>query len=153
MKPATKRRITGIAALGIAVAGMAYLAVGGIGENLVYYWDAQQLLARGKEAHDATVRLGGMVQKGSVQWKPEQLDLQFDVGMGSDPSAAHVHVKATGAPPQMFQEAMGVVVEGRYDGNVFHADRVMVKHSNEYRAPKSGERPQDMYKTLLNSDG
>jgi cytochrome c-type biogenesis protein CcmE len=47
---------------------------------------------------------------------------------------------------------MGVVVEGLYDGQIFKSERVMVKHSNEYRAPKDGERPQELYKTLLQNE-
>jgi cytochrome c-type biogenesis protein CcmE len=45
---------------------------------------------------------------------------------------------------------MGVVVEGRYraDGT-FNCTSLMVKHSNEYRPPKAGEKPQEMQKTLI----
>ena len=51
-------------------------------------------------------------------------------------------------------EGMGVVVEGRYgrDG-LFTSTSLMVKHSNEYRAPKAGERPKEMYKTLIKGSG
>ena len=40
----------------------------------------------------------------------------------------------------MFRESIGVVVEGTYDqSQVFSSNRLMVNHSNEYRAPKPGE--------------
>jgi len=47
-----------------------------------------------------------------------------------------------------------VVVEGRYrpDG-VFNCTNLIVKHSNEYRAPKAGEAPKGMYKTLIKPAG
>jgi cytochrome c-type biogenesis protein CcmE len=62
-------------------------------------------------------------------------------------------VRSTGAPPQMFRDGMGVVVEGRYGADsVFRSSSLMVKHSNEYRAPKAGERPQEMYRTLFKGD-
>ena len=49
----------------------------------------------------------------------------------------------------MFREGIGVVVEGRLQSDgVFDTDRVMIKHSNEYRAPEDGERPDEAYKTL-----
>ena len=59
-----------------------------------------------------------------------------------------------GAPPQMFRDGMGVVVEGKYarDG-VFESSSLMVKHSNEYRAPKDGEKPADAYKSLIKDRG
>jgi cytochrome c-type biogenesis protein CcmE len=49
----------------------------------------------------------------------------------------------------MFRDGIGVVVEGRYHRpGVFESTSVMVKHSNEYRAPKPGEKPADMYRSL-----
>ncbi|MGI8842479.1 MAG: cytochrome c maturation protein CcmE [Gemmatimonadaceae bacterium] len=45
---------------------------------------------------------------------------------------------------------MGVIVEGRYgSGGVFEATSLMVKHSNEYRAPEPGEEAHEKYKTLI----
>jgi cytochrome c-type biogenesis protein CcmE len=52
-----------------------------------------------------------------------------------------VHVKSTGAPPQMFREGIGVVVEGTMTrAGYFQSDRLMVSHNNEYRAPKDGQQ-------------
>jgi cytochrome c-type biogenesis protein CcmE len=53
----------------------------------------------------------------------------------------------------MFREGIGVVVEGEYghDG-VFRTDRVMIKHSNEYRAPEPGEAPSEMFSTLVEGE-
>ena len=143
-----KARLAAVVALAIAAGALAYVAFGNLEKNLVYYWDAPQLLSRGKAAQNATIRLGGLVQKGSVIWQPQALHLEFRVGTTAE-GGPSVPVQATGAPPQMFQESMGVVVEGTFDGALFHADRVMVKHSNEYRPPKDGERPQELYKTLV----
>ena len=42
-------------------------------DNLVYYWTTSDLLAKQQEAKDAPIRLGGMVQEGSIDWDPEAL--------------------------------------------------------------------------------
>ena len=56
---------------------------------------------------------------------------------------------ATEAPPQMLREGIGVVVEGTYtEAGVFETDRLMVKHSNEYRAPEEGVASKELYNTL-----
>ena len=49
--------------------------------------------------------------------------------------------------------ALKRTVEGEYghDG-VFRTDRVMIKHSNEYRAPEPGEAPSQMFSTLVEGD-
>ena len=88
--------------------------------------------------------------RASLLWDAERIDLGFKVGMDADPKQRGVPVHATAAPPQMFREGIGVVVEGVYDGRVFTADRVIVKHSNEYRPPAEGEKPEQVYRTLMN---
>ena len=55
-----------------------------------------------------------------------------------------VAVEAKDAPPQMFRENIGVVIEGqlRPDG-VFRSSRMLVKHDNSYTAPEGGAHPGD----------
>ena len=152
MSTVFKRRLLALGALTIAGSALAYIAWGDIGENLVYFWNPKELVQKGDAAVGATVRLGGVVQMETLQWDEEALDLRFKVGVQPDASADEysVAVYARAAPPQMFREGIGVVVEGIFDGKTFNADRVLVKHSNEYRAPEAGEKPEEIYKTLIN---
>ena len=127
--------IIGGITLGIAVIVLyaVYSGLGGLGESLVYYWSPTELIEAGDVAYSATVRLGGQVEPDSLQWDPEEQQLDFRITDGT----TTVPVHATGAPPQMFREGIGVVVEGTYTREgVFQTDRLMVKHSNEYRAPE-----------------
>jgi cytochrome c-type biogenesis protein CcmE len=141
----TRRIALGVGSA-LILGAFGYLLYGGIGENLVYFLTPQELLAKGDDAYGAPVRLGGQVVPGSVEWNAAQLDLRFRLTDG----AREVRVHSTGAPPQMFRDGIGVVVEGRYtrDG-VFQSRNLMVKHSNEYRAPTQGHKPDEMYKTLV----
>ena len=130
----------------VIVAVFAWLLFGGLRENVVFFLTPQELLAKGAEGVDVPVRLGGQVKPGSVKWDAQTLDLRFAVTDG----AREVQVHSTGAPPQMFRDGMGVIVEGRYArSGVFEATGLMVKHSEEYRAPKPGEAAHEKYKTLL----
>ena len=96
-----------IGALAVALGGFLFLAVGGIGENLVYYWAPKDVHAAGNRAVGASIRLGGQVATGSVKWEGTS-DLEFDVTDGT----ATVHVVSKGVPPQLFRDRIGVVVEG-----------------------------------------
>ncbi|HKG94621.1 MAG TPA: cytochrome c maturation protein CcmE [Gemmatimonadaceae bacterium] len=139
------------AGLLILLGAFGYLLYGGLDRNIVYFLTTGELLARGATAYDRPVRLGGQVVPGSVQWDAERLDLRFRLtdGRGSD-----VVVHSKGAPPQMFRDGMGVVVEGQYGrSGVFESSSLMVKHSNEYRAPKQGESPADAYRSLIKERG
>jgi cytochrome c-type biogenesis protein CcmE len=128
----------------IAVATLAYLASGGIGENLVYYWSPSELRDAGSDAVGASIRLGGLVAPGSIDRGSDGLTLRFAVTDGQ----TEVPVNASAVPPAMFREGIGVVVEGtmREDGT-FETRRLMVKHDNEYRAPTEGETA-DMEKLM-----
>lgn len=142
--PRRRARVTVFVGAVIVLAAFVYLLSGGISNNLVYFYTPGELLASGTRD---PVRLGGQVKPGSVSWNAQALDLRF-VLQDSD---GEVTVHATSAPPQMFREGQGVVVEGRFtETGVFEADNVMVKHSNEYRAPAEGEHPRDAYKSLIN---
>ena len=128
-----------IGAFAVAAVAFVIIAAGGINKNLVYYWTPTDLHAAGDKAYGATIRLGGMVAAGSVKRNTQASALEFDVKDAS----GMVHVKSTGVPPQMFRENIGVVVEGTMDrAGYFKCNRLMVSHSNEYRAPKNGH-PMD----------
>jgi cytochrome c-type biogenesis protein CcmE len=139
-----------LAAAATLVVTFGWLLYGGLDKNVVFFLTPKELLAKGTNGYDVPVRLGGQVKPGSVKWDEKTLDLRFAITDGN----GEVTVHSKGAPPQMFRDGMGVVVEGRYgrDG-VFNSTSLMIKHSNEYRAPKAGERPQEMYKTLIKGTG
>ncbi len=119
-------------------------------KNIVFFLTPQELLAKGTEGYEVPVRLGGQVKPGSVVWNAETLDLRFSITDGK----GEIAIRSKGAPPQMFRDGMGVVVEGRYErSGTFQATNLLVKHSNEYHPPKEGERPQDMYKSLIKGSG
>ena len=130
----------------IVLGGFGYLLYGGLDNNLVYFLTPSELQAKGAKAYDAPVRLGGQVVPGSVSWNAASLDLRFRMTDGRDV----VEVHARKAPPQMFREGMGVVVEGKLQrSGVFDASNLMVKHSNEYRPPTKGHKPEEMYRSLI----
>ena len=119
-----------------AVAGIAFtvIAASGINKNLVYYWTPTDLHAAGDKAYGASIRLGGMVAKGSIR-NAGGSAVEFDV----KDATRVVHVKTSTVPPQMFRENIGVVVEGTMvRGGYFESQRLMVSHNNEYKAPAKG---------------
>ncbi len=119
-------------AIGVAALAFAFIAASGVNDNLVYYWTPTQLHAAGDKAYGATIRLGGMVARGSIK-RSGMTGVEFDL----QDANAIVHVRTSGVPPQMFRDHIGVVVEGTMTrGGTFEAHRLMVSHNNEYRAPK-----------------
>jgi cytochrome c-type biogenesis protein CcmE len=152
MSPIARNRLIALGALLVAGAGLAFVAFGNIGENLVYYWSPAEMLTQGERAYGPTIRLGGVVKPGSIQWNAEHTTLHFQVSTDHKPESVAVMVRSTEVPPQMFRDGIGVVVEGTFDkSQVFSSNRLMVNHSNEYRAPKEGEEPRKWQETLEGS--
>lgn len=150
MSDRSRRRILPVAGVVVILLGFGYLLYGGIGDALVYFHTPSELHARGDAVYGMPLRLGGRVVPGTVDWNAEALDLRFRMTDGTDSLMVH----ATAAPPQMFRPGIGVVVEGEYTrAGVFEATRLMVKHSNEYRAPAEGHSPEEMYETLITGEG
>ena len=140
------KKIWGVVGVLAVVGAVGLLLAGGLKENVVYFLTPSELIASGTDAVDRPLRLGGQVKPGSVSWDPEALDLRFVVR----DSAGEVRVASTGAPPAMFRDGIGVVVEGsmQRDGT-FESTNLMVKHSNEYRPPHGDSVPAAMYESLI----
>jgi cytochrome c-type biogenesis protein CcmE len=125
--------------------GVAVLAVAGfmiwqaIQSSLVYFVLPSEYAVRAETYEDRRIRLGGIVEAGSVAFDDAGLQLVFRVTDTID--SYQVHHK--GAPPELFEENQGVVVEGTFRNGVFESDTLLVKHSEVYQAPGEG-RPVDI---------
>ncbi len=146
-----RHRLLAVAAILIAAGAFGFLALGGLGKSLVYYWSPSELRAHGGRAEGATIRLGGLVAPGSIEPAAGGLGLRFKMTDGKETVTVSTHA----VPPAMFREGIGVVVEGALqpDGT-FETDRLMIKHDNSYQAPGKGDTRsvKDLARTLEPAD-
>ena len=97
----------------------------------------------GSEIQFNTIKVGGMVKTGSVDWDPENLKLSFIL---SNLKGIDIRVNHSGTPPDMFKENQGVVVEGKLDNaeaSSMTSKKLMVKHSEEYKIPEAHQKSQE----------
>jgi len=126
----------------VIVAALGYLVYAGVSQSVVYFVTPTELQAA--PIAGKAYRLGGMVQPGSLTWTPQTLDLTFTLSDGQ----GSVRVRHKGAPPDLFAEGRGAVVEGTWTSDgYFRAGLIMAKHSEEYKAPHDSS--QAGYKELL----
>lgn len=93
-----------------------------------FYLPAQML--RSPPATNQAVRLGGMVEPGSLRTESDGVTIAFVV---TDQDGARVPVRFSGIKPDLFVEGSGVVAEGRLlPGGVFKADNLLAKHDENY---------------------
>jgi len=128
----------------VIVAAIAWLIWAGVSQSVVYFVTPSELLAA--PIPSKTYRVGGLVLPGSLKWEPKTLDLSFTLSDGK----VSVPVRHKGAPPDLFAEGRGAVVEGAWTGDgYFKASLILAKHSEEYKAPHDGADPG--YKELIKS--
>lgn len=127
----TRRRSPWGTVLGVvAVVGLAgYIAFGNIGHSLEYFVTPTEYQQQQAQLQGKAIRIGGLVK--DVKFDPQALDLTFNVTDGG----ATFPVQYKGAVSDLFKENQGVVVRGDFQGNVFHASELIVKHSEEYHVP------------------
>ena len=122
-----------LAAVILAFAGM--LIYRALSSSLVYFILPSEYAKAPQEYQDRRLRLGGIVEEGSVAFDTEDLRLSFLV----TDSLQTYPVSHFGSPPELFKENTGVVVEGHFEDGVFVSDNLLVKHSEVYEAPEPGE--------------
>lgn len=115
-----------IAVIALIAAGL--LAAYALRSQASYFYVPTQMVEEPPAVGQA-VRLGGMVQAGSLQTLADGVTVAFVVGDGDNT----VPVRFTGILPDLFVEDSGVVAEGRLglDG-VFVADNLLAKHDENY---------------------
>jgi cytochrome c-type biogenesis protein CcmE len=127
VKPKRRRLyfvVTGMVLLGVA-AGLVLYAMN---DTLVFFYSPSELLSK-PVPPGRTLRIGGLVETGSVARDPDGTTVHFRV----TDTAKTVAVLYKGILPDLFREGQGVVAEGTMspDG-VFIAAEVLAKHDEKY---------------------
>jgi cytochrome c-type biogenesis protein CcmE len=132
MKTRHKRLIlvlTGLMLLGLG----AWLVLSAFEKNLVFFFTPSQVVA-GQAPHNRSFRIGGMVEKGSLQRQADGVTVSFWV----TDTVQRVRVHYRGMLPDLFKEGKGVVAQGKLgQDSAFTADEVLAKHDENYMPPEA----------------
>ena len=134
LKPKHQRLLLAALAI-VAVLAAVLLAMWGLRERAAYFFTPVEIVD-GKAKQQVAIRLGGMVEKGSLRQAGDGVTISFIVSDG----AARVPVRYRGITPDLFREGSGVVAEGRMQGKTFVADNILAKHDERYMPPQLGNQ-------------
>ncbi|MDN5863688.1 MAG: cytochrome c maturation protein CcmE [Gammaproteobacteria bacterium] len=126
----TPRRQRTLVVIGILVgAGIGTaVALTAFSGNLLYYYTPTQALSKNLGPKDV-FRLGGLVEKGTVERKAGSLTIRFIVTDNRN----SIPVVFTGILPNLFRAGQGVIVNGHMSNRgVFVANQVLAKHDSDY---------------------
>ena len=131
LKPKHQRLVLLCAAL-VALGSASALALTTLGSKATYFYAPSDVFVHAPGPGEA-IRLGGLVERGTVAKLPDGLTVAFRV----TDNARDVPVRYTGIVPDLFREGQGVIAEGRFDpGGTFIADTVLAKHDEKYMPPE-----------------
>ena len=137
----TRHKRISFIALALCALGIAtFLVAKAFRSNLVFFVSPSEI-AKKTAPVGQTLRLGGLVEKGSR--KNDGLTVRFSV----TDTVSSIPVVYTGILPDLFKEGRGCVVKGRVgDDGVFHADEVLAKHDENYMAPEAAKSIEEASK-------
>ena len=113
----------------------------------VFFYTPAEVLASPAEFEDKTIRIGALVEQGSVDWNAQAIQLSFKITEDGEKS---IPVYYAGVKPDLFREGQGVVVEGKMNGPRFEASQLLVKHNEEYKVKTEHKKSkEEYYKSIL----
>lgn len=122
----TGRRWVGILLVVAVVAGIGFVLYRGLSNATVFFYNADVAVQKRAETGDRRIRIQGNVVKESIV----KLDhgVRFDVKF----NGVVVGVDNSSDPPDLFGPTIPVVIEGKWNGERFAGDKILVKHDEKY---------------------
>ena len=95
--------------------------------NTIYYYTTSEAIENITSISSERIKLGGFVVSESVS-KGSIDETNFEITDGNKT----IKIVFDGFIPELFQDEMGVILDGYFENNIFYSDDMLVKHDNEY---------------------
>jgi len=95
--------------------------------NTIYYYTTTEAIDNITAISSERIKLGGFVVSDSVS-KGSIDETNFEITDGNKT----IKIVFDGFIPELFQDEMGVILDGYFENNIFYSDDMLVKHDNEY---------------------
>lgn len=129
---ARSRRLRLGIVLALVLGASAFMLVKVLDGATTYFLNADEAIEQRDDLGTSRFRVQGTVVADSVEESGDAVafDIEFH--------CAIVHVRHDGDPPELFKPGIPVVLEGSWaeDADVYESDRILVKHTNEYRTDR-----------------
>jgi cytochrome c-type biogenesis protein CcmE len=132
MKRQRKKTLLTIIFVLLGISAAAGLVLYALKQSINLYYTPTQLYDAGMPKN-RVIRIGGMVEKGSVHFASQGIMVTFIL----TDFTHKILVSYNGVLPTLFREGQGIVAEGKVDPTgVFIADQVLAKHDANYMPPE-----------------
>jgi cytochrome c-type biogenesis protein CcmE len=110
----------------LVVVAIAVVAMQFLNNAALYYRNADEAVRDKAALGTKRFRIQGVVQDG-VDKQANEVDFTIEF------NGTRVAVRHIGDPPELFKPGVPVVLEGKWQGDYFASDRILIKHSAEYK--------------------
>lgn len=111
------------------VLAIVYLIYTGIQSTAAYFLTIDELYAKGEAIQNRTVRVSGQVDAETIEFNNRDLTLTFDV---TSDTGERMHAVFNGPKPDQMRQGAEAILEGKYDGEVFVAQSLLLKCPSRY---------------------
>ncbi len=106
---------------------VVYASVQIASNNTIYYFTTTEATTNLNTSNSERIKLGGFVENESIEKKSDGIT-SFFITDGNE----NIEINFDGFVPELFQEEMGVILDGFFKDGIFYSDDMLVKHDNEY---------------------
>ncbi|KTD25475.1 cytochrome c-type biogenesis protein CcmE [Legionella lansingensis] len=132
MNPVRKRKLMILGFIISVLMVVTALILYALRQNISLFYTPTQAV-NGEASYGHTIRLGGMVVKGSILRSKADLSVQFKL----TDFKQTITVNYRGILPDLFREGQGIVALGKLtDNHHFQATEVLAKHDANYMPPE-----------------
>jgi cytochrome c-type biogenesis protein CcmE len=115
---------------GVIIAlAIVYLIYAGVQNSAAYFLTVDELYAKGVVMENRPVRVSGKVDAATIDFNNRDLILAFDV---VSETGQRLPVVFNGPKPDQMREGAEAILEGKYDGQVFTAQSLLLKCPSRY---------------------
>jgi cytochrome c-type biogenesis protein CcmE len=127
-----RKRLLLLLVVGVLLVAAGAFVMRAFRSNLAFYVTPGELKASDTHAKE-TLRVGGLVQPGSLQRVADTLNVRFTLVDGSNHSVPVIY---HGVLPDLFAEGKGAIAQGKLDtSGTLVATEVLAKHDENYTPP------------------
>ena len=128
-KKSANKKVKFIVGGGLIALAIVYLIYAGISSNSAYFLTVDELYAKGESMQNRTVRVAGMVDAETIDFNNRELILAFDV---TSETGERMPVVFNGPKPDQMREGAEAILEGKYNGEEFQAQSLLLKCPSRY---------------------
>lgn len=128
-RKSANKKVKFIVGGGLIALAIVYLIYAGISSNSAYFLTVDELYAKGEAMENRTVRVAGMVDAETIDFNNRDLILAFDV---TSETGERMPVVFNGPKPDQMRDGAEAILEGKYNGEEFTAQSLLLKCPSRY---------------------